>query len=696
MNDQAGLASASASGVAGYRAFISYSHADARFAARLHRWLETYRLPRRLVDQHLADTAEPGHLRPIFRDRDELSAAGQLSDVLQDVLARSRFLIVILSANAARSTWVAEEVRQFKMMGRADRILAIVAPDAQGPVPGLMPATLAHAVDAQGRLLERMQEPIAADARKDGDGLRLARLKLVGGLTGLPLDALVQRDAARRQLRARLVATAATAVAIVMTVLAVLAIRGQAEAERQRAQADGLIQFMLTDLRRKLEPVGRLEVLDSVGQRALAYYGAQDVARLDPDELGRRTRALLMVAEVRELRGDSETALTAYREAERTTAELLARAPDDPNRIFDHAQSVFYVGQTAWNRNDWKTAEARFRDYVDLADRLAAREPGRRAIAEQGYAANSLGVAFLRQRRSAEAAVEFERYRAAAQKLAALDPSDPRYRMDLAQAEAWLADAHAASNDLAAARAGRSREIAIYAGILAEDPRHADARLSQVMALSTVAALDLAEGEVAAALDNSQLALVGGQALLAEDRTNSMWRDFLAHAANGRAEALMAAGRWTDARAANRLALAESAALVAADPRNHGWRVGRLMVARWMELAIARALDGKDAASRLDAGFRRDFAATRAQDVAAGSGTAWMMVEAMAARDSAARGAQEDAARHRVAAVQAAQMASGVAAARAHAALAVIGAPVPGGAAGAAAYPAAAILSPRR
>ena len=32
-----------------YRAFLSYSHADTPAAARLHRWLETYRIPPRLV-----------------------------------------------------------------------------------------------------------------------------------------------------------------------------------------------------------------------------------------------------------------------------------------------------------------------------------------------------------------------------------------------------------------------------------------------------------------------------------------------------------------------------------------------------------------------------------------------------------------------------------------------------------------------
>ena len=33
--------------------------------------------------------------------------------------------------------------------------------------------------------------------------------------------------------------------------------------QRQRVQAEGLIEFMLGDLRKKLEPVGRLEVLET-------------------------------------------------------------------------------------------------------------------------------------------------------------------------------------------------------------------------------------------------------------------------------------------------------------------------------------------------------------------------------------------------------------------------------------------------
>jgi len=37
--------------------------------------------------------------------------------------------------------------------------------------------------------------------------------------------------------------------------------------------------------------VGRLEVLDSVGEKALAYYGSQEAEALDATALGHRSRA---------------------------------------------------------------------------------------------------------------------------------------------------------------------------------------------------------------------------------------------------------------------------------------------------------------------------------------------------------------------------------------------------------------------
>ena len=54
--------------------------------------------------------------------------------------------------------------------------------------------------------------------------------------------------------------TAVTAVAViamlVMAALALIALNARREAERQRAEAEGQIEFMLTDLRTRLKGVG--------------------------------------------------------------------------------------------------------------------------------------------------------------------------------------------------------------------------------------------------------------------------------------------------------------------------------------------------------------------------------------------------------------------------------------------------------
>ena len=70
-----------------YRAFISYSHADSRLAARLHTALERSR------------DATGARLAPIFIDRAELAAGPDLSAQVRAALAHSGALIVSPSFN---------------------------------------------------------------------------------------------------------------------------------------------------------------------------------------------------------------------------------------------------------------------------------------------------------------------------------------------------------------------------------------------------------------------------------------------------------------------------------------------------------------------------------------------------------------------------------------------------------------------
>ena len=277
------MAEAEPGGAGGYVAFISYSHKDAAVGRWLHRKLEGYRLPKRLAGTQGEDGEVPARLTPIFRDRDELPAAGDLSEKVHAALAASRNLIVVCSPNSAASPWVAKEIETFREL-HPDRAIFTAIVDGE-PDRCFSPA-----------LLEGGAEPLAADLRKEGDGRRLGLLKLVAGLAGVGLDALVQRDAARRVRRVTYVTAAAVTAMLIMALLMAFALNARAEAERQRTEAEGLVEFMLTDLRDRLEGTSSLKVLTAVNQRALAYYQNQELDGLSPDSLERRARILNVMA----------------------------------------------------------------------------------------------------------------------------------------------------------------------------------------------------------------------------------------------------------------------------------------------------------------------------------------------------------------------------------------------------------------
>lgn len=81
-----------------YWAFISYSHADAKWAEWLHKQLETFPVPRALVGRETErGYAVPKRLFPLFRDREELPGSANLAENINAALRSSRYLIVICS-----------------------------------------------------------------------------------------------------------------------------------------------------------------------------------------------------------------------------------------------------------------------------------------------------------------------------------------------------------------------------------------------------------------------------------------------------------------------------------------------------------------------------------------------------------------------------------------------------------------------
>ena len=230
-----------------YRAFISYSHRDSRWASWLHASLEKYRPPKALIGTVTARGEVPKRIAPIFRDRDELPSATDLGTLLNAALADSANQIVICSPQAAKSKWVNEEILAFKRLGREDRIFCLVVggePNATD-LPGreeeeCFPPALRFRLGPDGELGTARTEPIAADARPGKDGKNNASLKLISGLLGVGFDSLRRREQQRRNRRLFAFSCAAMAGMVLTTGLAAYALiqRGAAQRQTVRAEAE--------------------------------------------------------------------------------------------------------------------------------------------------------------------------------------------------------------------------------------------------------------------------------------------------------------------------------------------------------------------------------------------------------------------------------------------------------------------------
>ena len=624
-----------------YIAFLSYSHRDRQIAEWLHRELETYRVPKRMIGTATPLGPVPARLHPIFKDREELSAAGSLNEAIKSALGSASALIVVCSPASAASPWVNEEIRNFKQLNGDARVFAVIAGGEPwaSRVPGqeeqeCFPPAMRFVVTPDGTITDVPAEPIAADLRPEGDGKRVGKLKVVAGLIGVGLDELVRREAQRRQRRLRYAVAASLAGMTVTSGLAITAVvaRDEArqqrnEAQLQRTQADGLVEFMLTDLRKKLEPVGRLDVMDTVGRRALTYYSRQDPTKLDPDALGRRARALQLVAEIRNLRGDSEGALAAFRQAAGTTRELLARDPNNGQRIFDHAQSVFWVGYIAWQRGDLKTGRQFFSEYLTQAQKLVRLDPNNYTwAAELGFANANLGTLELDDSQPAKSLEYFDGAEKvfAAVRARATDKRDPSYY--LAQEIAGKADARRALLDLSGALNDRRREMAVYQSLLVSDPNDSKAKEGLAVAQFRSAQLQLEMGSPKRAAATASDSYDGIRRLLTQDSSNRLWQEIAIKAANIRAEALMMNGDLSAARETNAWALDSAVKLVAADHTVADWRTDCLLPARWMQVALSKDFG---ATRSLIAAFNRDFVWDTTGKVTADERFAWVMVDVL-------------------------------------------------------------------
>lgn len=581
-----------------YYAFLSYSHRDEALANWLYGQLEKFRVPHALAGRLTEHGVIPGRLTPIFRDEHELAAGDDLGAEIRDALASSQFLIVLCSPNAATSHWTNAEIEAFKRVRPDGCVLAAIAAGEPfaSEIPGresdeCFPAALRQKYDRRGRPTGKRAEPLAADLRGSDEDRRIGFLKLVAGMLGVGLDELLRRATTRRQRRMALLAAASLGGMAVTSTLAVTAIQARDASREQRRHAESLVEFMLGDLKDKLEPIGKLDVLDEVGPKVLDYYKSQDTRELSDEGLTQRSRALTLMGQIADMEGNRNRALALYREAYAGTAEALRRSPDDPQSLYNHAQNVFYLADSARQRGDIRSAESGMQEYKRLAQRMVALDPENlKWRMEEQYVEMDLGILFYEQRQFREASGQFADGLRTIEAIAAITPEDRRTKEYVPEAIAWLADAQMSQGLLADAIGMRQRNIALLeqlfrqTGDVAYRQKLVPARRGLGNLYAMVGRTDDAIAQMSAAADQAKL-------LVSYEPANANWLEVEYNAQLNLAQVLLLKRRLDDASAQTKAGCDTVNRLLAKDRTEANRRAGlRDCLLLRAQIALARNL----------------------------------------------------------------------------------------------------------
>lgn len=434
-----------------YKAFISYSHVDKKWGAWLHRRLEQFKFPQSFLRSTQRNSSDPYLLRPVFRDREELSVGHDLGAKIESALRQSECLIVICSPESARSHWVNEEILFFKQKNRNAKIFSVIV--AGQPYSGdeteCFPEALRFKVTSGGVKTNERAEPLAADLRESGDGKRLGLLKLVAGLVGTDLDALVQRDLKRNRQRVMAITLTSFALVSVMGALLINAVTARQEAEKRREVAEEQIEFMLTDLKDEVMKVGRLEALEIVGERAKSYYDENSETLKGFESKGRYGRVLQYLGEIElkksnpALKSDeNRTSAISFFEDAYTQLEALYKADrTNPSVIFDFGQAVFWRGNSYYFNGEHEKSWSDFQEYRRLAKELQKIEPTtERGLTEYSFASFNIAIMHYNAKNFPKAAALTSDILPSLEKASTLFPDSKVIKYHLADAYGWAAD----------------------------------------------------------------------------------------------------------------------------------------------------------------------------------------------------------------------------------------------------------------
>ncbi len=395
------------------------------------------------------------------------------------------------------------------------------------------------------------------------------------------------RHAGRRTRLRRLAAATVVALGALAGIAGIIATDARQTAELRQAEAENLVGFMLGDLMDRLRPLGRLNLLDVVGDEAMRYLESQPDEDVGVESLLLRARALIQIGEIRITQADYGAARTALNEAAEILTRILAQNPTHGPTLLQAGNTQYWLGYLHYLENDLIHTRSHWEAYQSYAEQWAAQEPDNPdAIMELSYAWNNLGTLANDAGQLPEATEYFERSTQLKQQVLAVRPDDTALTIELADSYSWTARTAQKTGMLNKAREYFQQELDLMNSLYAAAGRNNQVLYRLVIAQQNTGQLASAVGNSSQAIAMYLSAIEQMRALIAIDVTNKEWQKVYAYLLIRLGAVYYGIGEMALAETQLELAHEHMQQLTASNTRNIEWR--RSLINAQAKLAQAR------------------------------------------------------------------------------------------------------------
>jgi len=316
--------------------------------------------------------------------------------------------------------------------------------------------------------------------------------------------------------------------AVLTTIFGIGARSAQREAERNRSEAEGLMTFMLGDFVEKLRPIGKLDLLDDVGSKAITYLGRRTSDASSTTSLINRIKALRIIAEVHLNRSRKADGIEAMTAAQALIKDAPAALQDNTEFVTEVGKLNAQMGQSHLQNNEFDLAEKCFQEYLKFSTRLSELQPDAiEGLKEQYYAKVHLGSLAMRRSNFDAAAKEFTEAVKLNKSARLKKPDDPLIALDLAGTTSWSAESLLKSGHPRAAMKLYREEEELLRSV---DQGSATSASKLALSLMRQGLLYVAFGDRQEAVRVLKEAQEIMRALVAKDPSNDTWKSRLLQA----------------------------------------------------------------------------------------------------------------------------------------------------------------------